>query len=81
MIGTAMKILGTRRNATVLASALLALLLAMLAAPAAQAQNSWTVSISEKELKLETSRRHDVGQVAHVGYRLPAHDGPQHAVH
>jgi len=53
MIGTAMKTLGTRRNATVLASAFFALLLAMLAPPAAQAQNSWTVSISEKELKLE----------------------------
>ena len=53
MIGTAMKILGTRWNATLVASSHLALLFAMLAAPAAHAQNSWTVSISEKELKLE----------------------------
>ena len=53
MIGTAMNTLGTRRNATALAPALFAMLLAMLAPPAAQAQNSWTVSISEKELKLE----------------------------
>jgi hypothetical protein len=53
MIGTAMKTLGTRRNAIALAPALFAVLLAMLAPPAAEAQNSWTVSISEKELKLE----------------------------
>lgn len=53
MISLAIKSYGPRRNATVLAPAFLVSLFAMLASPAVQAQNSWTVSISEKELKLE----------------------------
>jgi hypothetical protein len=52
MIISTMKSCGTRRTATVFAASLFALF-AILASPAARAQNTWTVSISEKELKLE----------------------------
>ena len=53
MFSSAMKPCGTRRNATVFAASLFALLFAVLASPTALALNTWQVSISEKELKLE----------------------------
>jgi hypothetical protein len=53
MFSSAMKPCGTRRNATVFAASLFALLFAVLASPTALALNTWQVSISEKEMKLE----------------------------
>lgn len=53
MIGWALRIVAKHTRLSVLASSFLALALVALAGSAAQAQNLWSLSISEKELKLD----------------------------